>query len=55
MSARKSAYAKLEAQNGKMLYLIPLLHEDQIVVTSTRAKGFLPSADGRWLGLADLR
>jgi peptide/nickel transport system substrate-binding protein len=51
---RKAAYAKLEAIESDRLYLVPLLHEDPIVVTSPRAKGFLPSADGRWLGVASL-
>jgi len=36
-------------------YWIPLWHEDEVVVTSPRAKDFLPSAEGRWLGLARLR
>jgi peptide/nickel transport system substrate-binding protein len=55
LAARKAAYEKLESVMADRLYLVPLLHEDQIVVTSVRAKGFLPSADGRWLGLAEVR
>lgn len=54
LAERKKAYAKLEAIVADRLYLVPLLHEDPIVVTSPRARGFLPSADGRWLGLASL-
>jgi peptide/nickel transport system substrate-binding protein len=52
---RRAAYAKLEALVRERLYLVPLWHEDQVVVTGPRARGFLPSADGRWLGLAALR
>ena len=36
------------------LPVVPLWHEDQIAVVSERARGFLPSAEGRWLGLAGL-
>ena len=36
------------------MHWLPLLYEDQVVVTSARARGFLPSAEGRWLGLASL-
>lgn len=55
LGARRAAYARLEALVRERLYLIPLWHEDQVVVTGPRARGFLPSADGRWLGLARLR
>jgi peptide/nickel transport system substrate-binding protein len=54
LEQRKAAYAKLERLMSERLYFVPLLHEDQTVVTSVRARGFLPSADGRWLGLAGL-
>jgi hypothetical protein len=36
------------------MHLVPLWYEDQVVVAGPRAKGFLPSAEGRWLGLASL-
>ncbi len=54
LAARKIAYEKLENVMAERLYFVPLLHEDQIVVASARARGFMPSADGRWLGLAEL-
>ena len=37
-----------------VMHLVPLWYEDQVVVTSARARGFMPSAEGRWLGLASL-
>lgn len=52
---RRAAYSRLEALARERLYLIPLFHEDQVVIAGARARGFLPSADGRWLGLADVR
>ena len=54
-AARKLIYAQLEQRIRDQALLIPLWHEDQIAVVSDRARGFLPSAEGRWLGLADLR
>jgi peptide/nickel transport system substrate-binding protein len=54
LEARHAAYAKVEARLLEHAYWIPLWHEDQIAVTSVRAKTFLPSAEGRWLGLATL-
>lgn len=54
LAARKLAYEKLEDVMAERLYFVPLLHEDQIVIASPRAKGFVPSADGRWLGLAEV-
>jgi peptide/nickel transport system substrate-binding protein len=50
--ARKSTYAALEAVLRERALILPLWHEDQIAVTSTRASSFAPSAEGRWLGLA---
>ena len=38
----------LRSALAKRLNVMP----DQVVVTSARAQSFLPSADGRWLGLA---
>lgn len=52
--ARRAIYARLEAVQRDALHLVPLWYEDQVVVTSARARGFSPSAEGRWLGLATL-
>ncbi|MBS2015944.1 MAG: ABC transporter substrate-binding protein [Deltaproteobacteria bacterium] len=52
--ARRAIYAQLEARVREEAWLVPLWHEDQIAVTSERAKAFVPSAEGRWLGLASL-
>lgn len=54
VGARRAAYARLEDRVLAEAYLVPLWHEDVVVVTSPRASAFLPSADGRWLGLARL-
>ncbi|HSO39818.1 MAG TPA: ABC transporter substrate-binding protein [Labilithrix sp.] len=54
-AARKVIYAALEKRVRDEALLIPLWHEDQIAVVSDRARSFIPSAEGRWLGLADLR
>lgn len=51
---RKRIYAKVEARVLEYAYWIPLWHEDQVAVTSARAQGFVPSAEGRYLGLSDL-
>jgi peptide/nickel transport system substrate-binding protein len=53
-AARKALYARMEAREREAMHWLPLWYEDQVVVESTRAKGFLPSAEGRWLGLAAL-
>jgi hypothetical protein len=34
--------------------VVPLWHEDQVAVVSARARGFVQSTEGRWLGLASL-
>jgi len=52
--ARRAIYARLEARVREQALFIPLWHEDQVAVTSARARGFLPSAEGRWLALATL-
>ena len=54
-AARKVIYAALEKRIREEALLIPLWHEDQIAVVSNRARAFIPSAEGRWLGLAELR
>lgn len=53
-AARRDAYARFEQRVLDQAYWIPLWHEDEVVVTSSRASHFLPSAEGRWLGLASL-
>jgi peptide/nickel transport system substrate-binding protein len=52
--ARRAIYARLEAFERDAMHLVPLWYEDQVVVTSARARSFVPSAEGRWLGLAVL-
>jgi len=52
--ARRAIYARLEAYDRDAMHLVPLWYEDHVVVTSARARTFVPSAEGRWLGLAQL-
>jgi hypothetical protein len=52
--ARRAVYARLEAHERGAMHLVPLWYEDQVVVTSERARAFAPSAEGRWLDLARL-
>ena len=52
--ARREIYARFEARARATLAMTPLWHEEQIVVTDARARGFVPSAEGRWLSLASL-
>jgi len=51
---RLEMYASVEIVNRMRMHWIPLWYEDQIAVVSARAHAFLPSAEGRWLGLASL-
>jgi peptide/nickel transport system substrate-binding protein len=51
---RRAIYAQVEARVREEMHLIPLWHEDQVAVTSDRARSFVPSAEGRWFGLANL-
>ncbi|HXX67751.1 MAG TPA: hypothetical protein VEK07_11240, partial [Polyangiaceae bacterium] len=51
---RRAIYARLEARERQEMHLVPLWYEDQIAVTSLRARSFVPSAEGRWLSLASL-
>lgn len=51
---RRAIYARVEARERQEMHLIPLWYEDQIAVTSLRARSFVPSAEGRWLSLASL-
>ncbi len=54
-AARKDIYRDVEYRVRREALFIPLWHEDQVWVASDRAKAFVPSAEGRWLSLADLR
>ncbi len=52
--ARRAIYSRLEALEREQMHLVPLWYEDQVAVTSERARSFVPSAEGRWLSLAAL-
>ncbi|GAC1556210.1 MAG: ABC transporter substrate-binding protein [Polyangiales bacterium] len=52
---RKTIYAALERRVRDEALFISLWHEDQVAVVSDRARAFMPSAEGRWLGLAELK
>ncbi len=52
--ARRAIYAVVEAREREQVHVVPLWYEDQVAVTSERARAFVPSAEGRWLGLAAL-
>ncbi len=52
--ARRAIYSRLEARERETMHVVPLWYEDQVVVTSARARAFAPSAEGRWLSLAAL-
>lgn len=51
---RRRIYAAVDARIREEMHVIPLWHEDQVVVTSARARSFVPSAEGRWLSLAEI-
>lgn len=55
LAARRAIYAKLEERNRDRMWLVPLWNEDQVAVTSDRARAFVPSAEGRWLSLVAIR
>jgi peptide/nickel transport system substrate-binding protein len=52
---RRAIYARVEAREREEMHLVPLVYEDQVAVTSERARAFTPSAEGRWLSLAEVR
>jgi peptide/nickel transport system substrate-binding protein len=54
LEARRAIYARVEAREYEMMHVIPLWYEDQVTVTSSRARAFRPSAEGRWLSLAEV-
>jgi peptide/nickel transport system substrate-binding protein len=51
---RRAIYARLEARERSAMHWLPLWYEDQVTVTSARARSFSPSAEGRWLALASV-
>jgi len=51
---RRRIYDTLDARIAAQAHIIPLWHEDQVAVTSARARSFEPSAEGRWLGVAGI-
>jgi peptide/nickel transport system substrate-binding protein len=51
---RRRIYQTLEQRLRAEALFVPLWHEDQISVLSDRARTFVPSAEGRWLSLAEL-
>lgn len=51
---RRAIYAALERRVRDEAWILPLWHEHPIAVVSPRAAAFLPSAEGRWLSLAEL-
>jgi peptide/nickel transport system substrate-binding protein len=55
VATRRTIYAALEKRIRDQALFIPLWHEDQVAVVSDRARSFMPSAEGRWLGLAELK
>ena len=54
-AARRAIYSKVEARQRDQMHIVPLWYEDQVALTSRRARAFVPSAEGRWLGLATLK
>jgi peptide/nickel transport system substrate-binding protein len=51
---RQADYRALMRLMAVDVPVVPLFHEDQVAVVSRRAKGFFPSAEGRWMSLAGL-
>jgi peptide/nickel transport system substrate-binding protein len=51
---RRADYRALMRLMAIDVPVVPLFHEDQVAVVSARAKGFLPSAEGRWMTLGGL-
>ena len=52
IESRRAIYARLEAREREAMHWLALWYEDQVTVTSVRARSFSPSAEGRWLSLA---
>jgi peptide/nickel transport system substrate-binding protein len=51
---RRRLYIELATVMLADMPVVPLWHEDQIAIARGRGKRFVPSAEGRWLALADL-
>jgi peptide/nickel transport system substrate-binding protein len=54
LDARRAIYRQVDARVEDRLWWIPLWHEDQVALTSPRAKSFVPSREGRLLDLANV-
>jgi peptide/nickel transport system substrate-binding protein len=52
-ATRKRAYGELAHVMMDDMPVVPLWHEDQIAVTSSRVVGFRPTAAGHWDALAN--
>jgi peptide/nickel transport system substrate-binding protein len=55
VAERRRIYARVDQRIREEMHIVPLWHEDQVAVTSARARSFVPSAEGRWLSLAEGR
>jgi peptide/nickel transport system substrate-binding protein len=55
LAERRALYGELAELMAREMPVVPLWHEEQVAIVSERAEDFLPSAEGRWLGLAALR
>lgn len=51
---RRAVYEELEDVLREVMPYVPLWHEDHVYVTSSRARAFRPSVDGRWGALAEI-
>lgn len=51
---RQTDYRTLMRLMATDVPVVPLFHEDQVAVVSSRARGFSLSAEGRWMSLAGL-
>lgn len=54
LDRRRALYERIAARLEREMPVVPLWREDQVAVVSPRARAFVPSAEGRWLGLASL-
>lgn len=55
VAARRPLYLALARLMAHDMPVVPLWHSDQVAVVSRRARGFVPSAEGRWLSIARVR
>lgn len=54
LEQRRDLYVEVARIMLEDMPVVPLWHEDHVVVSRNRANRFLPSAEGRWAALADL-